>query len=129
MTSLLLDTHTMLWFFWDDPKLSAGAKALIEDANNRKLVSIASCWEIAIKVGLGKLDLGEPSSSFLAREIARNNFELLPIDIAHVTTVEKLAYHHRDPFDRILVAQALVEGLILVGADPVFEQYGVVRRW
>ena len=76
MMSLLLDTHTMLWFFWDDPKLSSNAKMVIEDANNRKLVSIASCWEIAIKVGLGKLDLGEPSRSFLSREIARNKVVL-----------------------------------------------------
>jgi PIN domain nuclease of toxin-antitoxin system len=75
VTSLLLDTHAMLWFFWDDPQLSATAKTLIEEANNRKLVSVASCWEVAIKVGLGKLDLGEPSRSFLPREIARNNFD------------------------------------------------------
>jgi PIN domain nuclease of toxin-antitoxin system len=71
MTSLLLDSHTMLWFFWDDPQLSATAKKWIEDADNRKLVSVASCWEIAIKVGSGKLDLGEPTHSFLPREIAQ----------------------------------------------------------
>ena len=68
MTNLLLDTHALLWFLWDDPKLSASAKALIEDPSNRKLVSIAGCWEIAIKAGLGKLDLGEPSRSFLPRK-------------------------------------------------------------
>ena len=115
MTSLLLDTHAILWFFWDDPQLSAHAKALIEDAGNRKLVSIASCWEIAIKVGLGKLHLGEPSRSFLPREIARNNFELLPVSLGHATMVEGLAAHHRDPFDRMLVAQAMNESLPLVG--------------
>src|SRR5436309_3124344 len=81
--NLLLDTHTMLWFFWDDPLLSTSAKALIEDPANRKLVSIASCWEVAIKAGLGKLKLGEPSESFLSREITRNNFELLPISLHH----------------------------------------------
>jgi len=129
VTTLLLDAHTMLWFFWDDPQLSARAKALIEDANNRKLVSIATCWEIAIKVGLGKLDLGEPSRSFLPREIARNNFELLPISLAHATAVEELAAHHRGPFDRLLVAQAMAEGLPLVSADGVFDQYGVSRVW
>ncbi len=129
MTSLLLDAHTMLWFFWDDPQLSARAKALIEDANNRKLVSVASCWEIAIKVGLGKLDLGEPSRSFLPREIARNNFELLPISLAHATMVEGLVAHHRDPFDRLLVAQAMTEGLPLVSADGIFDQYGISRVW
>ena len=129
MTSLLLDAHTMLWFFWDNPQLSTRAKALIEDANNRKLVSIATCWEIAIKVGLGKLDLGEPSRSFLPREIARNNFELLPISLAHATMVEGLVPQHRDPFDRLLVAQAMTEGLPLVSADGVFDQYGISRLW
>ncbi len=129
MTSLLLDTHTMLWFFWDDPQLSAHAKALIEDGNNRKLISIASCWEIAIKVGVGKLDLGESSRSFLPSEIARNNFELLPISLGHATMVEGLVAHHRDPFDRLLVAQAMSEGLPVVSADGIFDQYGVDRLW
>jgi PIN domain nuclease of toxin-antitoxin system len=129
MTSLLLDTHTMLWFFWDDAQLSAPAMRLIEDVENRKLVSIASCWEIAIKVGLGKLNLGEPTRSFLPREIARNNFELLPISLGHATMVEGLVPHHRDPFDRLLVAQAMAEGLPLVSADGVFDQYGITRLW
>ena len=129
MTDVLLDTHAMLWFLWDDSRLSRPAKALIEDANNRKLVSIASCWEIAIKVGLGKLDLGEPSRSFLPREIARNNFELLPINLDHATMVEGLVAHHRDPFDRLLIAQAMVEGLSLVSADAILDQYGVSRLW
>ena len=129
MTTLLLDTQAMLWFFWDDPKLSADAKDQIEDANNRKLVSIASCWEVAIKVGLEKLELGEPSGTFLPREIARNNFELLPISLEHATAVETLPLHHRDPFDRLLIAQAMVDGLQIVGADGAFDQYSVVRLW
>jgi PIN domain nuclease of toxin-antitoxin system len=129
MTSLLLDTHAMLWFVWDDPKLSASAKKAIEDAENRKLVSIASCWEIAIKVGLGKLDLGESSRTFLPREIAVNNFELLPITLDHATGVEGLPMHHRDPFDRVLVAQAIAESLTVIGADSDFDPYGVTRLW
>lgn len=129
MTELLLDAHTMLWFFWDDPRLSREARSLIEGADNRKLVSVASCWEIAIKVGLGKLDLGESSRSFLPREIARNNFELLPVSLDHATMVEGLAGHHRDPFDRLLIAQAIVDRLSLVSADAVFDQYGVHRLW
>src|SRR5262249_19186610 len=102
MTALLLDTQAMLWFFWDDPQLSDRARTLIEDADNQKLVSVASCWEIAIKVGIGKLQLGEPSRSFLTREITRNNFELLSITLTHATMVEGLPFHHRDPFDRLL---------------------------
>jgi PIN domain nuclease of toxin-antitoxin system len=129
MRSILLDTHAMLWFFWDDPQLSVAAKALIEDPNNRKLVSIACCWEIAVKVGVGKLSLGEPSRSFLPREIARNNFELLPISLEHATMVEGLVMHHRDPFDRLLVAQVMTEGLELISADVVFDGYGVARLW
>ena len=129
MTDVLLDTHTMLWFLWDDSRLSGPAKSLIEDAGNRKFVSVASCWEIAIKVGLGKLDLGEPSRSFLPREIERNNFELLPISLDHATTVEGLAAHHRDPFDRLLIAQAMTEKMPVVSADVVFDQYGVSRLW
>ncbi len=129
MTSLLLDTHSMLWFFWDDPRLSATAKTLIENADNRKLVSLATCWEIAIKVGLRKLDLGEPSRSFLPREIARNSFELLPISLDHATMVEGLVLHHRDPFDRLLIAQAMSENITLLSADPVFDAYGISRLW
>jgi len=104
-------------------------KGLIEDAHNRKLVSIASCWEIAIKVGLGKLDRGEPSRVFLPREIARNNFELLPISLTHATLVEGLVAHHRDPFDRLLVAQAMTDSLPLVSSDGIFDPYGVKRLW
>ncbi len=129
MTRLLLDTHTLLWFVWDDPALSATAKSLIEDARNEKLVSVASCWEIAIKAGSGKLALGEPSSSFLVRELATNNFQLLPISLAHVTAVEQLPPHHRDPFDRLLIAQARLEGLVIVGGDVAFDAYGVARQW
>jgi PIN domain nuclease of toxin-antitoxin system len=119
----------MLWFFWDDPQLSPSAKALIEDPANRKLVSIASCWEIAIKAGIGKLQLGEPAAGFLNREITRNNFEILPIGLNHATAVEMLPMHHRDPFDRLLVAQCQIEQIPLVSADPVFDQYGITRLW
>lgn len=129
MTSLLLDTHTLLWFFWDDPQLSPRAKQIIEEPQNRKLVSIASCWEIVIKAGLGKLVLGEPSRSFLGREIVRNNFELLPISLDHATMVEELAQHHSDPFDRLLVAQAVSERIPLVSNDAAFDAYGVTRMW
>jgi PIN domain nuclease of toxin-antitoxin system len=126
---LLLDAHTALRFFWDDNQLSARAKSLIEDADNRKLVSIVNCWEIAIKVGLGKLDLGEPGRSFLPREIARNNSELLPISLKHATMVEELPHLHHDPLDRLLVAQSMIEGISLVSADAVFDLYGVSRLW
>jgi PIN domain nuclease of toxin-antitoxin system len=91
---------------------------------------MASCWEIAIKVGLGKLDLGESSRDFLSRELSRNNFELLPISLYHATAVESLPLRHRDPFDRLLVVQAQSENLQLVSADPVFnKKCGITRFW
>jgi PIN domain nuclease of toxin-antitoxin system len=127
--SLLLDTHAFLWFCQDAPALSAAAKKLIEDPAHRKLVSIASCWEIAIKAGLGKLKLGEPSASYISNALARTGVELLPITVAHATAVEELPPHHRDPFDRLLVAQAIAEGLVIVSNDQLLDAYGITRRW
>jgi PIN domain nuclease of toxin-antitoxin system len=129
VTDLLLDTHTLLWFVWDDPQLSPTAKGLIEDPNNRKLVSIASCWEIAIKTGLGKLKLGSASGPFLSQHIARNNFELLPISLDHATFVEAMPSHHKDPFDRLLVAQVVLDRVSLVSTDSIFDLYYIPRLW
>ena len=127
--TLLLDTHTLLWFLKNDPQLSASAKAAIENSANRKLVSIVSCWEIAIKAGLGKLKLGEPTAVLLSREIPANSFDLLPISLAHVTAVETLPAHHKDPFDRLLIAQTLAESVTLVSNDAKFDAYGIARLW
>lgn len=127
--TLLLDTHAFLWFCQDDPALSGTAKSLIEDAGNRKLVSVASCWEIAIKAGRGKLKLGEPSGTYLPNALARTGFDLLPISLAHAAGVELLPPHHKDPFDRLLVAQALAEGIPIVSADLAHDPYGVTRLW
>jgi PIN domain nuclease of toxin-antitoxin system len=127
--NLLIDSHTFLWFVWDDPLLSAAAKKLVTNPTIRKLVSVASCWEIAIKTSIGKLTLGEPIASFLPREISKNNFEVLPIRIDHIAVVETLPFHHRDPFDRIIVAQALVENIPIVSIDRALDPYGVKRSW
>jgi PIN domain nuclease of toxin-antitoxin system len=127
--TLLLDTHAFLWVVWDDPNLSSSAKALIEDPANRKLVSVASCWEIAIKVALRKLTLGEPAATFLPRELARNGLHLLAIELAHATFVESLPPYHKDPFDRLLVAQAIIDKLSLVSADAILDQYGIHCVW
>ena len=126
---LLLDTHAFLWFLGNNPMLSTTAKALVEDPTNRKFISLASCWEIAIKVGLKKLDLGEPATTFLPREIATNHFDLLGIELRHATFVETLPQHHRDPFDRLLIAQSMLEAIPVVGVDAVFDLYGVNRLW
>ena len=127
--TILLDTHAFLWFCQNDPKLSVTARTLLEDPKNRKLVSVASCWETAIKTGLKKLTLGEPSATYLPAALARTGFELLAISMAHVTAVESLPQHHGDPFDRLLIAQAALEGVAIVSADPAFDSYAITRLW
>lgn len=125
----LLDTHTLLWFFQGNPRLSPGAKALIEDPTNRVFVSLVSCWEIAIKAGQNKMNLSEPVRTLMERELPANDLELLPITLEHATAVEGLPQHHKDPFDRLLIAQAIVEGLPIVGVDVAFDAYPVRRIW
>jgi PIN domain nuclease of toxin-antitoxin system len=127
--NLLLDTHTFLWFFWDDPQLSVAAREAISDPGNRKLVSPASYWEVAVKVSLNKLDLGEPYRAFMHREIARNSFDVLPISLDHAAAVSTLPFHHRDPFDRMLVAQAIWEQMPIASGDTAFDAYPVQRVW
>jgi PIN domain nuclease of toxin-antitoxin system len=127
--SLLLDTHAILWFWWDDPRLSARAKALICDPANQKLVSMATPWEVAIKVSLKKLDIGGPFRGFFHQHMVRTFFEWLHVTDDHLSLVSCLPFHHKDPFDRLLIAQALTEGIPLVSADGSFDPYGVTRLW
>jgi PIN domain nuclease of toxin-antitoxin system len=126
---LLLDTHTFLWFVWGDSRLSAAASALIQDPANECLVSTASAWEIAIKTSSGKLTLGQPVGVFLGEQLHLNQFALIGVELPHITRVAELPFHHRDPFDRMLAAQSLVEGVPLLSIDAVFDGYGVDRRW
>ena len=127
--TLLLDTHAFLWFCQDDNALSARAKSLLLDPSHRKLLSVASCWEIAIKAGLKKLTLGEPSRTYLSAGLARTGFEILSITVEHATAVETLPMNHKDPFDRLLIAQAMVENLPIVSGDVAFDDYSVTRLW
>ena len=122
---LLLDTHVLLWWLGDDPRLGRAAAARITDPRNLVWVSAATAWEIAIKAALGRLDLGEPPEECLPREIERAGFRLLDVTIDHALAVRTLAAHHADPFDRLLIAQALSEGLQIVTADGAFAAYGV----
>ena len=126
---LLLDTHIFLWFVFDEPALSATVRALIEDAETVALLSVASIWEIAIKNSIGKLPLKQPFSQFVSEQVQQNDIVLLPVDLPHIIKVSTLPYHHRDPFDRMLAAQSLVEQLPLVSVDAVFDGYGVTRTW
>ena len=126
---LLLDTHAFLWFWWADPHLSATASAAICDPGNRKLISPASSWEIAIKVSLKKLDFGAPYRGYIHMLMLRNNFELLPITDEHLAGLVGMPFHHKDPFDRMLIAQAGYENIPIVSADVQFDPYGVPRIW
>ena len=126
---VLVDTHVFLWWVEGNRALPAKARAALADRKNECLISMVSAWELAIKAGLGKLKLTLPVKRYLVENVAANGFRMLDIQMAHVGRVETLDPHHGDPFDRLLVAQALEEKLAVVTADPVFRKYGVKRIW
>jgi PIN domain nuclease of toxin-antitoxin system len=126
---LLLDTHAFLWFVLGDTRLSSTALALVVDPANNMLISPASYWEIAIKIGKGKYSLGQPYLAFMERGIFGNGFQILPIEPKHTSVVTTLPFHHRDPFDRLIVAQATVEGIPLISIDSTLDAYPITRLW
>lgn len=123
-----MDTHTFLWFVLDDPQLSP-AMAAIQDTANNAYVSPASHWEIAIKISLGRYRLQEDFETFWSAGMRSGEFRILPVSIQHTARLIALPFHHKDPFDRLLVAQALADGFVLVSADRVFDAYGATRVW
>lgn len=126
---LLLDTHTFLWFIMGNSSLSADARAWIEDQANEKFLSVASLWEIAIKVSIGKPGLAAPFDTLISQQLSANGFELLNLEVNHAAALIGLPFHHRDPFDRLLIAQAMVEQMQIVGTDSVFDAYPITRLW
>lgn len=122
---LLLDTHVVLWSATDPDRLSPEARTTLEDGTHDVLVSIVSAWEIAIKQSLGKLELARPAEQWLPDVLKRTGFEVAELGLGAALRVRGLAWHHRDPFDRFLVAQALEEGYTIVTHDEVFAAYGV----
>jgi PIN domain nuclease of toxin-antitoxin system len=127
--ALLLDTHTFLWWVDDSPRLSAKARRAIGRADQTCLLSLASCWEMAIKLSFGHLKISQPLDTFLAQHMAANGVQPLNLLLTHVGRVASLPFHHRDPFDRLLAAQALEEDLQIVSSDKVFDKYGLKRIW
>lgn len=123
--NLLVDSHAWLWATSAPDRLSPAARDAIEDGRNVPHLSVASIWEIAIKVSIGRLKIDEPLESLVARSVANVGYLVLDVQSAHALRVANLPRHHKDPFDRLLVAQALVEGLTLVTADPWLAKYGV----
>lgn len=126
---LLLDTHVFLWWIGNDARLSGPAREAIADPGNDVSFSVASAWELAIKTGLGRFEPDGDLGPFLEEQIQRNAFQLLPVKLEHAVSVSSLPAHHRDPFDRLLVAQAAVESMTLVSRDPQLRKYDAPILW
>jgi len=124
----LLDTHTFLWAIAEQGKLSRRAQQIYTGPNDLWL-SVASMWEILIKVQAGKLPLPEPAGPYLVKKLVQNQIEVLPIALDHVLRVESLPFHHRDPFDRLVIAQGIVEKWPIITTDPWFARYPVEVIW
>lgn len=126
---LLLDTHTLLWLLVNDSALSTRARSTIEDPVNESFISIVSLWEIAIKSGTGKLTLPAPFSAVFPAELVQNGIGMVSLELPHLEAMLQLPTIHRDPFDRLLIAQAIVEGMTLVTADAHLAGYPVPILW
>jgi PIN domain nuclease of toxin-antitoxin system len=122
---LLLDTHIFIWWADDPEKLSAAALSALEDEANELLLSVASVWEMQIKIQLGKLKLSLPLRELIKNQQETNDLTVSPVALTHVLALEALPFHHKDPFDRLLIAQSIEEDLTLVTADSQFSAYSV----
>jgi PIN domain nuclease of toxin-antitoxin system len=118
----LIDTHTFLWFNEGAPEISQTARALIENKENEILISIASLWEISIKSALGKLKISNPFETVID-DVIQSEIDILPIDFTHLVIQNKLPFHHKDPFDRIIISQALAENIDIISKDAIFDNY------
>ena len=126
---VLLDTHAFLWWITDDIQLSKQAREIMRDDNNALYLSAASGMEIAIKTKLGKLEIEGSVPQYIAEQLHQNAIQTLPIQMSHALHVYTLPFHHRDPFDRLLVAQSQLEGLPILTVDTMIEQYDVEVIW
>lgn len=126
---ILLDTHSFLWFIGGDDELPPAAREEISTIENRVFLSVASLWEIAIKTSLGRLILGKPFEELMAEQLILNEIELLPIELGDLSLVARLPFHHRDPFDRLIIAQAVTRNLTIVGKDSEFAKYPIELFW
>ena len=125
----LIDTYTLLWIVTDSPKLSDRAKTLYLNPENKIIISLASIWELAIKSSLNKLTLEKPLEEFIDEHIKGNDIQILNIELPHILRIEKLPFHHRDPFDRLIISQQIENNLPVIGSDKEFDQYGIKRIW
>jgi PIN domain nuclease of toxin-antitoxin system len=126
--NILLDTHALLWFVGGDSRLSNKARRAIENPAHQSFISMVSCWEMAVKISLNKLDLGETLESFIDQRLDEG-FQILPIELHHMTPLITLPFHHRDPFDRLLICQAVMEKMPVCTSDPHFSSYSASLLW
>lgn len=124
---ILLDTHIFIWWDLSPEKLSATARRRLEERQDTFVLSTASLWEMQIKLAIGKMELRLPLAEMVREQVEQNGFEILPITLNHVLALETLPFHHKDPFDRLLIAQAQSENLPLLSADAVFDLYPIQR--
>ena len=125
----LIDTHTLFWIVTKDQKLSEKAKKLYLNAENIIFFSLASIWEMAIKISLKKLSIGEPLKDFIQKQIKCNDIKILNIEIKHILSLENLPYYHRDPFDRLIISQSMNENIPVLSSDKIFDLYPIKRIW
>ncbi len=126
---LLLDTHSLILFFSGHINLSNTVRELIEDTQHQKLISLASVWEMGIKQSRGKLNLSLPLEQYITEKIKLEDFEILPIQLNHLAVISILPFHHNDPFDRLIIAQAITEKIPILSKDIAFDAYNVNRIW
>jgi PIN domain nuclease of toxin-antitoxin system len=126
---LLIDSHALIWYVDQHQQLSPASHAAISDPSNDLLLSAGSIWEIAIKIGLGKLVLKQPYLAWMSQALNDLGITVLPITVEYADVQASLPKHHSDPFDRLIVAQALVEGVSIVSADARMDAYGITRLW
>ncbi|MCY2943990.1 MAG: type II toxin-antitoxin system VapC family toxin [Planctomycetota bacterium] len=126
---LLLDTHTLLWLVENNPQLSQTALDLLVDPGNELLLSPATYWELAIKISIRKYQLTDPLADYIAEAVQLYGLTILQMDVKHAEAIVTLPHHHKDPFDRMLIAQSIVENVALVSSDEAFDAYPIQRLW
>ena len=125
----LIDTHTLLWIVTKNPKLSDKAKAIYLNPENEILISLASIWEMAIKISIKKLSIDEPLKDFIRNHVKGNDIKILNVELSHILALENLPFFHRDPFDRLIICQSINEDVPIISADRLFDSYHVNRIW
>lgn len=126
---LLLDTHTFIWWVIEPTKISAQALGLLQDQSNDLFLSVVSVWEMQIKLQIGKLKFNLPLAQLITEQQQTNQLSILPVTLEHVLALDSLPFHHKDPFDRLLITQANLEGAVLVSNDAIFSNYSVKLAW